>query len=111
MRGFAKAGGKAGKVRGGRCWLPRDVLEGVPRGRLLRCLVEVEREFRGVPLAGLGGIGLFADAAYIVIPTCWWERETGDFCWGSMGAIWGEVCWAVAENGDWRLLRQGAGDA
>ena len=45
MRGFAKAEGKAGKVRGGRCWLPRDILEGVPRGRLLRCLVEVEWEF------------------------------------------------------------------
>ena len=57
-------------------------------GRLLRCLVEVERDFGGVRLAGLGGSGLFADAAHIMIPTRRRERETRDFCW-VYGGIWG----------------------
>ena len=69
MRGSANAEGEAGMVRGAGCWLPRDALEGVLRGRLLFCWVEVEREFRGVRLAGLGGSGLFGDAACIMIPT------------------------------------------
>ena len=67
-------------------------------GRLLFCLVEVEREFMDARWAGLDGSGVFGDAVYIVIPTCWWERETGDFCWGSMGAIWGRCV------GRWRRM-------
>ena len=68
MRGFANAGGAAGRVREGRFRLPRDVLEGVPIGRLLRCLLEVERGCRGVRLAGLGGSGDAPDSLSVPPP-------------------------------------------
>ena len=83
MRGSANAEGAAGMVRGVGCWLPRDALAGVLMGRLLLCWLEVERGFRGVRLAGLGGGGLFGGAAYIMIPACWREREAGAFWWVS----------------------------
>ena len=69
-------------------------------GKVLRCSLEVERDFTGARLAGLGGIGLFAEAAYIMIPTCWQERETGDFCWGYMGVSGRGVC---DRGGKWGL--------
>ena len=107
MRGSANAEGAAGRVRGVGCWLPRDALEGVLMDRILFCWLEVERGFRGVRLAGLGGSGLFGDAAYIMVPTCWRGRETGEFLLGVYGGYLAEACVAVAGNGDWRLLRRG----
>ena len=56
----------------------------------------------------LPGERLFADAAYIMIPTYWQERETRDFLLGVYGGYLVEAYGAVAESGDWRLLRRGA---
>ena len=57
----------------------------------------------------LPGERLFADAAYIMIPTYWRERETGDFLLEVYGGYLAEAYVAVAGNGDWRLLRRGLG--
>ena len=59
----------------------------------------------------LPGERLFADAAYIMIPTYWRERETRDFLLEVYGEYLAEAYGAVAESGDWRLLRRGAGGA
>ena len=56
----------------------------------------------------LPGERLFADAAYIMIPTYWQERETRDFLLGVYGGYLAEAYGAVAENEDWRLLRRAA---
>ena len=56
----------------------------------------------------LPGERLFADAAYIMVPTYWRERETRDFLLEVYGGYLDEVYGVVAESGDWRLLRRGA---
>ena len=56
-------------------------------------------EFRGVRLAGLGGGGLFGGAAYIMVPTCWWEQETGEFLLGAYGGYLAEAYVAVGKMG------------
>ena len=54
----------------------------------------------------LPGEELFADAAYVMIPTRWQERETGEFLWETYGGHLAEAYVTVAENEDWRLLRR-----
>ena len=56
----------------------------------------------------LPGERLFADAAYIMIPIYWQERETRDFLLEVYGGYLAEAYGAVAENEDWRLLLRGA---
>ena len=80
-------------------------------GRLLLCWLEVEWEFRGVRLAGLGGGGLFGGAAYIMVPACWREQGKGGFLLGVYGGNLAEAYGVVAGNGDWRPLRRGDGGA
>ena len=59
----------------------------------------------------LPGEQLFADAAYIMIPTYWQVRETRDFLLDTYGGHLADAYVTAAENEDWRLLRQAAGGA
>lgn len=57
----------------------------------------------------LGGNELFADAAYLMIPTYWWGRETKDFLLHIYGDYLAEVYVTVAKNECWRRPLQAAG--
>ena len=62
-------------------------------------------------MAGLGGSGLFGDAAYIMVPAYQLERETGEFLLGVYGGYLVDTYEAVAGNEDWQLPRWGMGGA
>ena len=58
----------------------------------------------------LAGEELFADAAYIMIPTYWRERETRDFLLDIYGDYLAKAYSTAAENDHWRLLRRMVGE-
>ena len=58
----------------------------------------------------LAGEELFADAAYIMIPTYWRERETRDFLLDIYGDYLAKAYSTAAENKHWRLLRRTVGE-